>query len=730
MPIKNKYGILNIGIEYNYNDVNDIQISEISPDFIVTNLFKDSPINSNNFSNISHNNPNEENNKNSEYQVCPLFGDKFEDIDIWKENIYGKISEWIDTDNTDEAFSEYSIDALNKQIQWSSYISVKNLIINTPLYNKCDNYARCINSNIHNYNGVSITLKVPIAQKIKNIEHLNTNFNNNTSKHGDSSNDACENIINGWNIWAKFISYCNFDFSNLNVAIEFVNIKDININNINLDIWKSEPVKLIIIPLDVFFIDSKTGYPYLPKKLKDLLIFFFRKNVDVVLTSHKKGEHQCRYNPENGGIYLEGKRIEADEINMVEKTNNKHKLGKDVKGDSEDQNELVDNIYYLKCCVYYLKRLFMSIENFDTHTLFDSSYWDYLQIPLQPLKDNLSSQVYEIFERDKTKYEKYELAISKYLCDELNKKKYNNNPNLSNEENNNNSDKSKISKSGERHFIIFVVGAGRGPLVDCALRALETNKINKYSIYAIEKNDSAILILKNRLLNEKWKNVKVINSDMRYLNLDIKADLIVSELLGSFGDNELFPECLDSMKKYLKEDGISIPQNCLSYVEPISCAKVYYKLCNNTFSGNNENFYVINLYSYYKISEGPKECFYFDIPSKNIKNDNTHNTRYKNLNFKVTNDSYLHGFLCYFNSKLYNDVYLSIEPNTHTNNLHSWYPLFIPINKIIFLKNQQNLSFSIWRLTDNHKIWYEWCVNEPTSTIIHNYNARHFSIGK
>jgi len=31
-----------------------------------------------------------------------------------------------------------------------------------------------------------------------------------------------------------------------------------------------------------------------------------------------------------------------------------------------------------------------------------------------------------------------------------------------------------------------------------------------------------------------------------------KADILVSELLGSFGDNELSPECLDGAQKFLK----------------------------------------------------------------------------------------------------------------------------------------------------------------------------------
>ena len=47
---------------------------------------------------------------------------------------------------------------------------------------------------------------------------------------------------------------------------------------------------------------------------------------------------------------------------------------------------------------------------------------------------------------------------------------------------------------------------------------------------------------------------------MRHWEAPEKADIIVSELLGSFGDNELSPECLDGAQRFLRKDGISIPQ--------------------------------------------------------------------------------------------------------------------------------------------------------------------------
>lgn len=46
--------------------------------------------------------------------------------------------------------------------------------------------------------------------------------------------------------------------------------------------------------------------------------------------------------------------------------------------------------------------------------------------------------------------------------------------------------------------------------------------------------------------------VTVISCDMREWQTEEKADILVSELLGSFSDNELSPECLDGAQRYLK----------------------------------------------------------------------------------------------------------------------------------------------------------------------------------
>ena len=72
--------------------------------------------------------------------------------------------------------------------------------------------------------------------------------------------------------------------------------------------------------------------------------------------------------------------------------------------------------------------------------------------------------------------------------------------------------------------------------------------------------------------NFSWRGrCRIIESDMRCLPAAARdlglpqPDIVVSELLGSFGDNELSPECLDGVTSLLKPTTINIPQSYTSY---------------------------------------------------------------------------------------------------------------------------------------------------------------------
>ena len=76
-------------------------------------------------------------------------------------------------------------------------------------------------------------------------------------------------------------------------------------------------------------------------------------------------------------------------------------------------------------------------------------------------------------------------------------------------------------------------------------------------MYALEKNPNAFVTLQYRKDKEWGDKVYLLFGDMRTLQVPEKADIIVSELLGSFGDNELSPECLDGAMRFLKRRRLS-----------------------------------------------------------------------------------------------------------------------------------------------------------------------------
>lgn len=65
----------------------------------------------------------------------------------------------------------------------------------------------------------------------------------------------------------------------------------------------------------------------------------------------------------------------------------------------------------------YIEHLFTTLPKVSEQEEFEGPYLDYLQMPLQPLADNLESQTYETFERDPIKYRQYEAAVKAALMD-------------------------------------------------------------------------------------------------------------------------------------------------------------------------------------------------------------------------------------------------------------------------------------------------------------------------
>jgi len=431
-----------------------------------------------------------------------------------------------------------------------------------------------------------------------------------------------------WKKWTKFISSIR-NVNRIKLALE---IGPELPSDEELDRWLGEPVAAIIIQSKIFMTNKK-GYPVLSKPHQEFIKKMFNIGCQIVISGQ---------------------------------------LG-------------------IKQQFNYLGHLYQNTTSLTPYSSdFISGFEDYLQTPLQPLKHNLQSYVYETFEQDPIKYYEYQRAISKALID----------------------------KYEDKVLVVYVVGAGRGPLVDATFEAAKESNI-KVKISAIEKNENALpsLFLKNK---EKWENrVTIINEDMRLWKPSEKCDILVSELLGSFGDNELSPECLDGAQNYLKKDGISIPSSYTSYLGPIQSRKLHAEISSIRRNNDNCNFqkpYVVQLNNVYSIAP-PKALFTFVHPKKNLEESNN---RDGFLKFNISQDCVLHGFAGYFETVLYKDVRLSIVPESFSDGMFSWFPAYFPLIKPILLDKGEEIQINFWRCSDKFKVWYEWCMTKPYQSIIHN----------
>ncbi|XP_049813018.1 protein arginine N-methyltransferase 5 isoform X1 [Schistocerca nitens] len=361
---------------------------------------------------------------------------------------------------------------------------------------------------------------------------------------------------------------------------------------------------------------------------------------------------------------------------------------------------------YSKYYQQYLDHFWQTMLHTDALTAYARGYEDYLQCPLQPLMDNLESQTYEVFEKDPVKYNEYQRAIYTVLLDRI-----------------------PFEEKNTNVQVLMVVGAGRGPLVRAALNAAHKAD-RKIRVYAVEKNPNAVVTLQAQQ-EELWgSQVTVVSCDMREWDAPEMADILVSELLGSFGDNELSPECLDGAQKFLKADGVSIPCSYTSYLCPVQSSKLYgeVRLCKEKDKHPLQHFempYVVHLQNKYQLA-ATQPLFRFDHPNRSKVMDNS---RYKALTFDINQRSILHGFSGYFDTTLYKNITLSIVPETHTKGMFSWFPIFFPLREPVHLRAGEQLEVHFWRLSNKKSVWYEWCVTKPTPGPVHNPNGRSYTIG-
>lgn len=369
---------------------------------------------------------------------------------------------------------------------------------------------------------------------------------------------------------------------------------------------------------------------------------------------------------------------------------------------------------YLSYMKFLIRR---AREDFDDFLI---AWDDRMQSPLQPLSSNLDSSTYGVFEMDSTKYITYKEAMLEALF-------------------------YTIDKFGQerKQFNLMVLGAGRGPLVDSMIEAINelmqmcpemTNY--RFKIYALDKNPSSVraLIFKQKM---SWVHplgyyeTEVVESDMRVWEPGVKADIIATELLGSLSDNELSPECIDGVWKFSTPQTIPIPREYSSYIAPICSYKLFQELYRKKTLEPRpyDQIYVVKLTNFYLISE-PQTLFKFEHEDLSLPPSARCNERFARLIFESKVETVCHGFAGYFDAKLFGDTTLSTVINRETKSMYSWFPAFIPLEKPIQLKKGSKLVALFWRKENQTNVWYQWATAGPDRSRIYSQNLSGSAMSK
>ena len=314
-------------------------------------------------------------------------------------------------------------------------------------------------------------------------------------------------------------------------------------------------------------------------------------------------------------------------------------------------------------------------------------------------------------------------------------------------------------------------------------------------VYAVEKNPNAVITLQGLLATEPaWRGrVCVVARDMRRWRAPERADLLVSELLGSFGDNELSPECLDGAQRFLKRGtGVSIPASYTSFLEPVTAARPWGDARSSTGGSGNgsggdkgshdggvganlaaavqalETPYVVHLHRFTSASSGrTRPVFTFEHPrerkgaaacgmenggkehdeededdDEDVDEETDPNARKTTVRFPRPHEpsALVHGLAGYFETTLYTSkitkqsVSLSTHPPTHTPGMASWFPIFFPLVCPLSAPAGKTIEVSMWRRRKGAKVWYEWSarcegVGGGAMTHVHNPGGRSYYVG-
>ncbi|KIW34003.1 hypothetical protein, variant [Cladophialophora immunda] len=522
-------------------------------------------------------------------------------------------SSWIDLGSPDPIIADVSRQVLQLEVAYAAFCGLTYVLVPGPLIrgqgvsdSGIAQYARAISDALSQGPYMQLYIWLPVIdhseEQIDQMGSLAPFTRQQFLEHDEAEVERLD-VFGSWEAWNMIRSICKYP-SRLCVALSIPKL----LPPVPIQArWYSEPVRLLTLDKQVFARNAK-GYPVLTRAHQAFVLRFARLrtapwfllcDVGTIPSTTTNGN---MVNPAAAGTSAFPTLAEAAQ--------------------TPDLKDVTPHLSYMR-------NLQTKQPPQTVIDRFGAGYQDYLQAPLQPLSVNLESITYEVFEKDPIKYAWYERAIARALHDWIEQGKPTSNPDgrvvvavvgagrgplvtralkASQDvgveidmwalEKNPNAfvllqRHNKTTWSGRVNLVKSDMRTWRGPI-----RAANAPGPTRIYNTSVDSDDDDMNNDDNDDDKKKTeKNADGVSTtpkptftgspslDSTYLlattpqsttPTPYKIDILVSELLGSFGDNELSPECLDGVQHLLNPiHGISIPASYTAHITPIAAPKLH-----------------------------------------------------------------------------------------------------------------------------------------------------------
>lgn len=292
-----------------------------------------------------------------------------------------------------------------------------------------------------------------------------------------------------------------------------------------------------------------------------------------------------------------------------------------------------------------------------------------------------------------------------------------------------------IKRCVHKGDVVVDVGTGTGILAFLCLRA------GASKVYAIEKAEIINIAKQNARHNNLLDKIEFLHADSRQVDLQEKADVIVSEVIGHFVlEENMLDSIIDARDRFLKKGGRLIPQTVDIFFVPLESPDIYTqeinfwqkKIKGIDFSPTKKlaanNVYLENISTDQFLSD-PQNAGRIDLVT----------TKEANIQlicqFQVERKGLFFGLGGWFHANLIDGVDIDTSPSSPRTH---WRQCFFPIEEPLQVLPEDKIKVAFYSRSFGDDVIWNWNIDvikndsinasfhHSTSALVNKTALKHF----